>query len=132
MNLNKIHEDNRGSIHIITDDLINLKEITVIKTKAGIMRGGCIHRNNIEHLCVVEGHIQYFYRWPETTEIFFSPLGPGQTISIPINTPHYFLSLTDSVVIEWGPDPSEKQEKHEEFRNIVLAHNAKLDINRYM
>jgi len=123
MKLDNIHEDNRGAIMALTGDLKDYPEIAILKTNENYARGGCIHRKHIEHLCVFEGHIKYVYRFPNETEIQEAYLGPGEGISIPANTPHYYISLSDSIVGEWGCDLDEKQEKHEEFRKIVLDYN---------
>lgn len=126
MELNKIHEDNRGSIHAITGNPLVHPEVSFLHTKAGLARGGCIHRINTEHLTVIEGMVEYYYRLPDEKKIRCIILSNGEGISIPPNTPHYMISLNDSIIIEWGCDPSEKKEKHEEFRKIVVAHNEKL------
>lgn len=126
MNLNKIHEDNRGSIHAITGDPLVHPEVSFLHTKTGLARGGCIHRKNFEHLVVIEGMVEYYYRLPEETEIKCAVLITGQSITIPPNTPHYMISFSDSIIAEWGCEVEEKQEKHEEFRKIVLNHNERL------
>ena len=38
---------------------------------------------------------------------------------IPRNTPHYFIALEDSIILEWGATPEEKINKHKEFRKMV-------------
>lgn len=113
MKLNKIHADKRGEIYTITGEILKNPEITMLYTKAGISRGGCIHPQSIETLIVIEGEIEYV--WGEHKEIMKS----GDSITIPNNTPHYLTSITDSVVIEFGPSIEEKQIKHEEFRKKV-------------
>jgi len=123
MELNKIHEDNRGSIHALTGDPLVHPEVSFLSTKSGLMRGGCIHRINSEHLCVIEGMIEYYYRLPNDENIKCQIMINGQSITIPPNTPHYMLSVSDSIIAEWGCEIEEKAEKHEEFRKIVLDHN---------
>ena len=119
MKIDNIHSDDRGFIKAITGELKSCPEIAIMKTSAGKCRGGCIHRKSKEHLCVIEGVINYVYG-DEQTHVM---LKPGQSITIEPNTPHYFLSLTDSIIIEWGAQLEEKQEKHEAFRKIVMEIN---------
>lgn len=122
MNLTKIHEDCRGSIHSLTGDM-NLPEVAIMKTVAGLARGGCIHRESCEYLCVIEGKITYHYTLPGGSEVS-RVMGPGEVICIPPMTPHYMVSDTDSIIMEWGCFPHEKQEKHPEMRRMVVEHNS--------
>lgn len=119
MKLDNIHEDDRGFIKALTGDLKTFPEIAIMKTNAGFARGGCIHHKSKEHLCVIEGTIKYVYGNDEKHVM----LSPGQTITIEPSTPHFFLSITDSIVAEWGPQLEEKQDKHEAFRKIVMEIN---------
>lgn len=113
MNLELIHEDFRGRINRLVEGFKSFSEVTIFETKAGFCRGGCIHRLSDESVTVLEGEIVYV-----TPEGYFT-LGRGENFQIPKNTPHYFLSKTDSVVLEWGPKEEEKKEKHADFRQIV-------------
>lgn len=121
LNLKEIHKDNRGEIHILEGDLKENKEITIFLTKSGFARGGCIHKINDELNVVLEGEIRYFVGEKEII------MKRGDSVVIPRETPHYFISLTDSLVIEWGCLPEEKIEKYEPFRNIVNSINKKHD-----
>jgi len=112
MLLEKIHSDKRGSISIMTG-LQSYPEVTVFKTKAGHARGGCIHRLSKEFVCVIEGIISY------TTPDNVVVLKAGESYAIEKETPHYFKSVTDSVVLEWGATVEEKKEKDPIFRVIV-------------
>lgn len=113
MELQTIHTDKRGSVNLLLGDLRQFKEVTVFVTKAGYARGGCIHNINDEVCCVIEGSILYIVGDNQLC------LGVGDIVRIPKSTPHYFLSETDSVVLEWGATPEEKKEKHHEYRAVV-------------
>lgn len=144
MKFEKIHEDHRGSIHAITGDPLIHPEVSFLETKTGLMRGGCIHNINSEHLVVIQGEIVYFWKpdgccfGGEGTSIHpkdierdsrkncYTILKTGQTITIDPNIPHYIHSITDSIIMEWGCTEEEKKAKHEEFRKIVLDHNEGL------
>ena len=123
MELTTIHSDNRGSISALVGDLTTVPEVTIFKTKAGYARGGCIHEKSGEALCVIEGMIKYV--WGNDKEEI--TMTPGRAIVIEPNTPHYYLSVTDSIVMEWGPTLEEKKGKHLEFRAIVDEINKKKD-----
>jgi mannose-6-phosphate isomerase-like protein (cupin superfamily) len=115
LQINKINEDERGAIYLIEgDDLQWHDEITLFVTKRGYARGGCIHKISNEHCLVLEGIITYIIGddGPEK-------MNKGTTAFIPKNTPHYFISNTDSIVIEWGATPEEKVDKHPQFRKRV-------------
>ncbi len=119
MLLTEIFKDIRGTIFALTGKPLNVPEISILTCSAGMARGGCIHRKSKEHLCVIEGVIKYVYGNDQKHVM----LSPGQTITIEPNTPHFFLSLTDSITMEWGAELEEKQEKHEAFRKIVMEIN---------
>lgn len=121
LKLKKIHKDSRGEIYLLKGDLKEHKEITIFYTKKGFARGGCIHKINDEFNTVLEGEIHYFTGNNESIMI------KGKSIKIPRNVPHYFISLTDSLVIEWGCTLEEKIEKYKPFRNIVDDINKKLE-----
>jgi hypothetical protein len=112
MKLEKIHEDIRGSINILTGFSI-YSEAAIFFTHQGFARGGCIHNLNDEFITVLEGEIEYVLG-PVTVI-----LKSGEHGIVPKGTPHYFKSLTDSIVIEWGATPKEKLQKHSDFRKIV-------------
>lgn len=113
MKLDSIHQDDRGSIHVIKDDDLGHPEVTIFTTGAGYARGGCIHHKSDEYCTVISGEVKYVIG--DEKHI----LTDGMSVIIPRGTPHYFISWGYSVVMEWGATPEEKKEKHPEFRRIV-------------
>lgn len=125
MQLNNIHSDNRGTIDaLVGSELVTCPEVTIFRTRKGHARGGCIHPESVEHLCVIEGFIIYVYE--NADGIQYKNLYAGNSFTISPNIPHYFISITDSIVAEWGPQISEKQGKHEGFRKIVMEINSRV------
>jgi mannose-6-phosphate isomerase-like protein (cupin superfamily) len=129
LQLNKIHSDARGSINSLLGDLLQYPEVAIFETKKGYARGGCIHSQSCEHICVLSGEIHFIYEQyngptlqPILKEV---KLLAGQSLTIPPMTPHYFLAKSDSIVMEWGPQMEEKNERHLAFRKIVDAINSK-------
>jgi len=118
MTIDHIYKDMRGSISILKG-FNKTSEITIFRTKAGFARGGCIHNIHDEHSCVIEGMAHYVIG---DENVF---LTDGGSVKIPKKTPHYFLAITDCVVLEWGAILEEKQEKHPEFRKKVDEINKK-------
>jgi len=102
----KIHEDKRGEIYLITGLFPEGRELTLFITNKGYARGGCIHKDSDEQCCVLDGVIEYYVegRSPERFHV-------GRGTLIPKNTQHFFIALTNSIVIEWGPKPEEKKQK---------------------
>jgi mannose-6-phosphate isomerase-like protein (cupin superfamily) len=119
LKIKKVNEDKRGAIYtIVGDDLKELKEIVLLVTKEGFARGGCVHNNSKEHFIVVEGEVEYHigrskYRFKTGCKDFICK-----------KIPHYFKSLTDSIVIEFGVNPEEKGIKDEEMKKLVDEINA--------
>ena len=102
-------------VNTITGDLGNIPEISVFETFKTKARGGCIHEHSSEHICVLVGEIYFVYGFDSQTRV----LSAGESITIPQMTPHYFLSLVDSVVMEFGPQMEEKNKHYQPFRQIV-------------
>jgi len=99
MHLDTIHKDERGDIHLLLGDLDTLEEVTIFKTKKGFARGGCIHHKSDEYCVLFEGEVIYIIGDKR------SVCKPGDRIYIPVNTPHYFIALSDCVMAEWGAPP---------------------------
>jgi len=102
----KIHEDKRGEIYLVTGLFPEGRELTLFTTKKGYARGGCIHKDNDESCCVLSGVIEYYIegRRPER-------FSKGRGTLIPKNHQHFFIALTDTIVVEWGATPAEKKQK---------------------
>ena len=118
MKLNEIHSDERGKISLLTEDM-KLNEITLFHTNAGYCRGGCLHEINNEYTTVIEGEVIY------NVDGQFYPMKGGDSFVINKGLPHYFISITDSIVIEYGATPEEKKNKHPPYRQIVDNFNKK-------
>lgn len=127
--MKKIHEDQRGEIYIITGD-IQHEEITLFVTNKGFARGGCIHRINDEFCVVLEGEIRYHRFGMNIAGIdvgeYVVTLNEGDKIMVTHGIPHHFISMTKSVVMEWGPSGEEKKERDSETRKIVDEINQKM------
>lgn len=122
MKLETVQTDERGGIYSITGEEIESPEYAILKSKKNMARGGCIHANHSENLVVLEGRILYFSSLTPNGVL----LTKGDSYFLPPNVPHYYISLTDSIVMEWGCPPEEKKVKHKEYRAIVESHNASL------
>ena len=112
MILRELFEDFRGKISLLEGDMTH-PEVTIFKTFSGFARGGCIHALHDKYSCVIEGCVEYCIGDKKIR------LETGESVVIPQNTPHYYISITDSIVLEWGATPEEKQEKHVEYRKVV-------------
>jgi len=126
-----IHQDERGEIICF---YLNGIEYTLLITKEGFARGGCLH-NVTEYAVVLEGKVKYKMpkisekyivgqKEPVTVDETWQVIIPkGRTITVPPETPHLFISLTDSIVLEWGAPPDQKTRKHPESRALVETIN---------
>ena len=116
----KIHEDERGEIYVLTGLFPESREVTIFTTRKGFARGGCVHKDSDEKCCVLDGIIEYSIegRKPER---FYA----GRGTLIPKNAQHFFIALTDCVVMEWGPTPKEKKQKGA-WRKYVVEINRRM------
>lgn len=114
MNLEKIHEDARGTIYLVKDLLSNEKEYTFMGINKGYARGGCLHSND-EYFVVINGKVRYICGEEEKI------LEAGNSGLIPANQPHAFIALEDSIVSEWGITSEEKvmDKKDPKLRGLV-------------
>lgn len=119
MKLKEIYEDKRGTINILTG-FRKLEEVAIFQTLENYARGGCIHYLNDEYIVVIEGTIAVVLNDDEA-----KMLSSGDSMLIRKATPHYFLAMTDCVVMEWGATSAEKEDKHIPTRKIVEDINAK-------
>ena len=122
MKLKKVHQDKRGEIYTLVVDGPD-KEITFLFTKKDFARGGCVHRFNNEYVTVLRGKVRYTVEYAKHKQrnIFRE----GESFVILKESPHWFVSLTDSLVMEWGATLKEKNEKYKPFRDIVDKINEK-------
>lgn len=123
MKLNKVFKDKRGEIFTLTGKPLNVPEASIMTCFAGFAKGGCFHSLNSEHLVVIEGVIKYIY----DEDMKHVMLHAGQSITIPPKTPHLLISLTDSIIMEWGCTEEEKKVKHKKFRKIVMDINKQYE-----
>jgi mannose-6-phosphate isomerase-like protein (cupin superfamily) len=121
LTLNSLHKDSRGTISLIKGDELEYPGVTVFYTGDGKARGGCLHELNDEYTCVISGLVEYVIGNNKYI------LKDGDSMIIPRGTPHYFKSLTDSVVLEWGATEEEKKFKHAPTRAIVDEINDSSD-----
>lgn len=111
---NLVHSDDRREIYSNTD-LLNGKEVSIIKLNGGKAIGGCIHSKD-EGFATLEGigFIEYmggegcFYK-PKLLGVFNTKSGNFCSGTISEGTPHAFFAEENSIIIEWGLTPEEKK-----------------------
>jgi len=113
MKLKKINKDKRGEIWLIEGLLSEKKEFTIMKTKKGFARGGCIHKKYDEGFFVVSGDISFTMGSTRTT------MSCGDFQMIPAGYPHMYESFVNSIVIEYGVPASDKKKKDKSMRKLV-------------
>ncbi|MHA1853885.1 MAG: hypothetical protein ACTSUF_10335 [Candidatus Heimdallarchaeaceae archaeon] len=116
MNSQKTFEDSRGTIRVFYD---NDEELKVITTYQGKARGGCLHDCD-EVFEVVSGDVLLVAGNSLC-------LKAGKSCVIQAFTHHWFISLTDSVVIERIRRKSNSR-KDEKIRDFIKKINGTQDI----
>lgn len=120
MEFRRVHKDKRGEIYVIEDVLPGDREITLLTTKRGYARGGCVHRYNDELFMLFSGRVSYKIGNEDDRIV-----EAGEIIEILAGSPHYFKALIDTVAVEWGATIHEKKEYDPPFRRIVDEINRK-------
>lgn len=115
-----IHKDERGEIFCFYE---GGREYTLLTTRKGFARGGCVHPRHCEYFVVLKGMVRYVvvHDGIPYGEVFIE----GSNGVIDMNEPHYLLALEDSITLEWGADPDEKAMKHPVWRNVVEEINKR-------
>ena len=136
MEINKVHEDERGEIYTITGEEMSTPEITLLITNKGFARGGCVHKLHDEFCVCVEGLVEHYVEGKPERETDPAPqhkegfnltnLIKGKPVLIPHEKPHYLYSKTDSVVLEWGAKIDETTQ-HPETRAFIDEINKKVN-----
>jgi len=94
-----IHKDYRGSIHCF---YVGTKEYSILETKKGYARGGCVHGDDVEYFTILEGKIEY---WMELNgKMRCVVYNKGKSSWVPRGSVHYSLALQDTVMMEWNTD----------------------------
>lgn len=95
-----VYQDERGEIHNFR---IGGRRVNILRTKAGVMRSGDIHKVRQRDL-VFSGRVEVWCLEADgsTTKTIYLE---NQYIVIPPFTPHVFNFLEDTVLAEWWDGP---------------------------
>jgi dTDP-4-dehydrorhamnose 3,5-epimerase-like enzyme len=111
--IEKVHEDERGSIHRI---LFKGREFIILFTKKGYLRGGDYHKSK-QHDVVLTGKMEF--RYIKNGEEEVRTLEAGEMIKFEPNVPHMFSAKEDTLIIEWLEGEFEKS-YYQPYRRLVL------------
>jgi uncharacterized cupin superfamily protein len=106
MEFKEVSKDSRRSIYGNTD-LLNGKEISIIQLKKGKAIGGCRH-NQDEYYSIISGCVIV----SKDVENIISLPGDGGTFYSGVA--HAFYATEDSIIMEWGISPEDKQNNPKE------------------
>lgn len=112
MEIEKIHEDKRGSLHRI---LFRGKEFLIVFTKKGMLRGGDYHKST-QHDVVLIGWMEFRYKKDGQEQI--KTLKAGEMIHFEPGVPHMFTAKEDTLILEWLDGEFEKS-YYEPYRKLV-------------
>jgi len=115
MNYEKIHEDKRGEIYTLK--LFN-KTYWHMYTHKGHARGGDIHEGKQYNVVVTGKFLVRMIQKEGEKEVIICA---GETIVIHKETPHVFIALEDSYMIEWHDHqlpPLEKKRIYQPYREL--------------
>jgi len=112
MEIEKIHEDKRGSLHRI---LFKEKEFLIIFTKKGMLRGGDYHKSTQRDF-VLTGCMEFRYKTDGREHV--KTLNAGEMIHFEPNVPHMFTAKEDTLIIEWLEGEFEKS-YYQPYRKLV-------------
>jgi hypothetical protein len=118
MEFKEVHSDERRKI-FANSELLNGKEISIIKLNKLKAIGGCIH-NKLEYFAVISGCV-LVCKGKELPEVML----PGESGEFEKGTPHAFIADEDSIIMEWGiTEEDKKKSKKDKFLlNVVNEMN---------
>ncbi len=112
LKIEKVHEDERGSIHRI---LFKGKEFIILFTKKGYLRGGDYHKSK-QHDVVLTGKMEFRYKTNGRERT--TTLGAGEMIHFEPNVPHIFSAKEDTLIVEWLDGKFEKA-YYQPYRRLI-------------
>lgn len=123
MELNKVSEDSRRTIHAIEGLFEDNTEFTFIHLKQGRAIGGCKHLKK-EYYMVVKGHVLTRTSMAGLKDRNESKSSGKGGIFLP-NEAHAFMAIEDSIICEWGISASDKKsdKKDSQLLKFVNAVN---------
>ncbi len=115
MKFEEIHEDARGTIHGLWKDG---REYIILFTKKGHIRGGDYHKTR-QYDFVLSGKVEIRYKNDISSvgEVILT-LEEGEMITFAPDSPHMFIAMEDTLMIEWLAGDFEKS-FYEQYRRMV-------------
>lgn len=96
LKINKVSEDERRTINVISNLLEDGREFSIIQLKKGKAIGGCFHKEK-EFFLVLKGRV--FTKIGDSEQIN----SVGYCNAIVAGMPHLFQAIgEDAIVVEWG------------------------------
>lgn len=124
MKIEKVNEDSRGEVFVITGGPKKYDRLVLLTTKSGYARGGDYHKKSKQNCTVIDGCMLYTLKGSPTLV-----LKAGDTVVSPRNIPHIFFALKDSLMMEWGPKRKDAY-FDKEMRSEVVRNNLENDSRR--
>jgi hypothetical protein len=121
-----IHTDKRGSINTITRE--GGVEYKLADTKAGYSRGGDFHPT-VQHAILLEGKATWTLKLPDGKggyKLVTKPHELNKDFPIEPMVPHYFTSVTDSLILMWEEGGGFVQQIDPELRKHIDSANSLL------
>ena len=125
LEIKKIDQNKQGEIYSLEGDSLPFQDLTILITKQGFARGGSVHNLHDENTVIISGDVTYFKKGRAPEHLTAGEKKFSGTI-IPKEVPHYFISLSDSIVLEWGVSPEEKAGEYKPYREIVNKINKEV------
>ena len=113
--------DERGEIHTFE---VDGAEFSVMLTKKGYARGGDHHKTR-QYVAALRGSIDLHIRKSDGEEGVYT-VNAGEHFVILKNLPHYMVSTTDSITIEWIEGGYGDTEYDTVFRKRVVRLNQRV------
>lgn len=115
------YTDERGYIHAMLPDGVNIKSALFITGKRGSKRGNHIHKVDTHYCYVVSGLIIYKYRVnKDSLEDIFVTLYPGDMVYTPTGEPHVFIFEEDSVFIALATEARDQKTYENDITRITV------------
>lgn len=117
----KVHSDERRTIYA-NNELLNGKEISLIKLNPGKAIGGCVHKKDDERFVILKGKVQI---WDGSIKYY------GMQGTFEKNTPHAFYNNSNEValIMEFGTSPDDKNTHDEYMRKEVNMLNNSVNLS---
>jgi hypothetical protein len=120
-----LHEDDRGSILTMINE--NVKNVAIINSKKGSLRGNHYHKKDWHYMMALKGYMEYFYFSNSEKKIKYLKVLQNQILFTPNLEVHATFFPEDSQIIVLSGLPRDQETYESDVIRVDFINKDKLD-----